>query len=145
MFSVKELFLSEVEKNSFIVEGEDSEYTPVENLEDIIVEDMESARTPEEFQKALNAWLKEVENRWHTKMSKDETFSIEQGPKYIKIARNIAGGKSKSIHAFIDKKTGDILKAASWKAPAKGARGNLWDDKKGLGRIDPYGFIQYNK
>ena len=28
-------------------------------------------------------------------------------------------------HAFVDNLTGDLLKAAGWKAPAKGARGNL--------------------
>jgi hypothetical protein len=32
------------------------------------------------------------------------------------------------VHAFVDKTNGDLLKAAGWKAPAKGARGNLLDD-----------------
>jgi hypothetical protein len=31
----------------------------------------------------------------------------------------------RSIHAFIDKKTGDVYKPASIKAPAKGIRYNL--------------------
>lgn len=39
------------------------------------------------------------------------------------------GGKTQSVHAFVDKDTGDLLKAAGFKAPAKGARGNLLDDE----------------
>jgi hypothetical protein len=34
-------------------------------------------------------------------------------------------GKRDSIHAFIDKKTGEVYKPASIKAPAKGVRFNL--------------------
>jgi hypothetical protein len=33
--------------------------------------------------------------------------------------------RSKSVHCFIDNATGDVYKAAGWKAPAKGARGNI--------------------
>ena len=32
------------------------------------------------------------------------------------------------VHLFVDKVTGDVYKAASWKAPAKGIRYNLLDD-----------------
>ena len=32
---------------------------------------------------------------------------------------------SRSVHAFVDKKTGELYKAASWKAPAKGVRFDL--------------------
>ena len=32
------------------------------------------------------------------------------------------------VHLFVDKVTGDVYKAASWKAPAKGVRYNLLDD-----------------
>jgi hypothetical protein len=34
-------------------------------------------------------------------------------------------GETESVHAFIDKKTGEVYKAASYKAPAKGVRFNL--------------------
>ena len=37
-----------------------------------------------------------------------------------------------SVLAFIDKRTGDIYKPASFKAPAKGIRGNLLNDDGGL-------------
>ena len=34
-------------------------------------------------------------------------------------------GGSRSVHAFVDKKTGEVYKSASWKAPAKGVRYDL--------------------
>jgi hypothetical protein len=46
------------------------------------------------------------------------------GRKYHKIFMNI-NGKRDSIHCFIDKKTGEMYKPASVKAPAKGVRFNL--------------------
>ena len=48
----------------------------------------------------------------------------EGGRKYHKIVMEYENG-SKSVHAFIDKKTGDVFKPASFKAPAKGVRFNL--------------------
>jgi hypothetical protein len=32
---------------------------------------------------------------------------------------------SRSVHAFVDKQTGQVYKSASWKAPAKGVRFDL--------------------
>jgi hypothetical protein len=51
-------------------------------------------------------------------------YVIETGKKYHKVIM-IDGGSSRSVHAFVDKKTGSVLKSASWKAPAKGERYNL--------------------
>jgi hypothetical protein len=51
-------------------------------------------------------------------------FIIESGRKYHKIIF-VDGGGSRSVHAFVDKKTGGLFKSASWKAPAKGERFNL--------------------
>ena len=48
----------------------------------------------------------------------------EGGRKYHKIVMEYDNG-SRSVHAFIDKKTGDVFKPASFKAPAKGARYNV--------------------
>jgi hypothetical protein len=53
----------------------------------------------------------------------DYDFYPETGRKYHKIIMNAAG--SRSVHAFIDKKTGEVYKSASWKAPAKGVRYDL--------------------
>ena len=51
-------------------------------------------------------------------------FYIESGRKYHKIIME-TGGNSRSVHAFVDKKTGEVYKAASFKAPAKHVRYNL--------------------
>ena len=51
-------------------------------------------------------------------------FSIVTGRKYHKIVQTCCDG-SKSVHAFVDKNTGELYKAASWKAPAKDVRFDL--------------------
>jgi hypothetical protein len=51
-------------------------------------------------------------------------YVIESGKKYHKVVM-IDGGSSRSVHAFIDKKTGEVYKSASWKSPAKGVRYDL--------------------
>jgi hypothetical protein len=57
-------------------------------------------------------------------------LTIEEGSKYIKVISGAHG--QRSVHSFIVKKddgkfkAGDILKAASWAAPAKNfSRGNV--------------------
>jgi hypothetical protein len=61
-----------------------------------------------------------------------ETFTIKQSRKFIKIIRGT------SVHCFIERETGNVLKAASWKAPAKGTRGNIFNEDNGLNSITPY-------
>ena len=51
-------------------------------------------------------------------------FYIESGRKYHKIIME-TGGNSSSVHAFVDKKTGEVYKPASFKSPAKIVRFNL--------------------
>ena len=53
----------------------------------------------------------------------DYEFYPETGRKYHKIIMNAAG--SRSVHCFIDKKTGEVYKSSSWKSPAKGVRYDL--------------------
>jgi hypothetical protein len=56
-------------------------------------------------------------------------FVIESGRKYHKIIMVIDNGPnrspSRSVHAFVSRKTGEIYKSASWKSPAKGVRYDL--------------------
>ena len=55
----------------------------------------------------------------------DYKFYIEEGGrKYHKLIMETESG-SRSVHAFVDKKTGDVFKPASFKAPAKIVRYNL--------------------
>jgi hypothetical protein len=51
-------------------------------------------------------------------------FYIESGRKYHKIIMETNGG-NRSVHAFVNMKTGELHKAASFKAPVKDARFNL--------------------
>ena len=71
-------------------------------------------------------------NKDYPNLALDE-FRMTSGSRYIKIIR---GG---SVHCFIDRTNGDVLKAASWSAPAKHARGNIWKDDNGLGCMGEYG------
>ena len=57
--------------------------------------------------------------------SGDTVFDVVEGRKYWKI--NMINNQE-SVHAFIDKKTGDVFKPASWRGPAKIARYNLIDE-----------------
>jgi len=52
----------------------------------------------------------------------DTKFDMKEGRKYIKICHYTP---QESVHAFVDKKTGEMYKAASIKAPAKGVRFDL--------------------
>ena len=65
-------------------------------------------------------------------------LSPVKGRRYIKVVEVSESGGS-SVFCFVDLKTGNVLKAASWSSPAKGARGNIFDDHNGLGRMGPYG------
>ena len=51
-------------------------------------------------------------------------FYPETGRKYHKLIMVDSGG-GRSVHAFVDKQTGEVYKSASWKAPAKGVRYDL--------------------
>jgi hypothetical protein len=55
-----------------------------------------------------------------------DSFTIERLTKYVKIVQATPG--QRFVHAFVDPNTGDVYKAAGWKAPAKGVRFNLLDD-----------------
>ena len=58
-------------------------------------------------------------------------FRVEVGRKYLKvIQRDERNGEYRdgSVHAFVERSTGNVYKAASWKAPAKHVRYNLLDD-----------------
>lgn len=65
--------------------------------------------------------------------------SIENGRRYARIII-IENGASRSVHSFVDLTNGNILKAASWKMPAKGIRGNIADLTKGF---NAYGAQSY--
>jgi hypothetical protein len=51
-------------------------------------------------------------------------FVIESGRKYHKIVM-FDSGNCRSVHAFVNMKTGEVYKAATWQAPAKHVRYDL--------------------
>lgn len=57
-----------------------------------------------------------------------EKFSTVNGKRFVKVIIECTG--SKAVHCFVEIATGDIYKAATWSAPAKGKRGNLQDLKR---------------
>lgn len=52
----------------------------------------------------------------------DYEFSVEAGIKFDRIVQqsksSIRGGQ-RTVHAFVEKSSGDLIKAAGWKTPAK--------------------------
>lgn len=63
------------------------------------------------------------------------TFTAEYGRSMVRIVVNTPS--SRSVYCFVDMKSGDILKAASWKAPAKGPRGSIWNEGCDVGIDKP--------
>ena len=71
---------------------------------------------PEIMAKVTEQRIEEIRNGDHNK------YVIETGRKYHKIVMespNHNRPPSRSVHAFVDKKTGEVYMAASYKAPAK--------------------------
>ena len=71
----------------------------------------------------------------------DKKYEIETGRKYYKIVMSdlsVNGERwSQGVHAFVNKKTGEVYKPASWRAPAKHVRFNLSDVKQMKFLCDP--------
>ena len=79
-----------------------------------------------------------------TNRASSYTLSVDVLRKYWRIV--MGDGPHRSVHAFVDPSTGDVYKAAGWKAPAKGVRYNLLDDEsfaRMLDGIDPFGSYLY--
>ena len=65
--------------------------------------------------------------------AKLDKFRYYEGKKYLKVVREEYDERNDrwrdtTVHAFVDRKTGDVFKPASWKAPAKHVRFNLSND-----------------
>ena len=81
-----------------------------------------------------------------------DKVEVKLGRKYakvIKLQRNYVAQTSDkvietrsggSVHTFVDMTTGDILKSASWAAPApNGIRGNVFSDDYGASVVNEHG------
>ncbi len=54
----------------------------------------------------------------------DIEFYVKRGRRYLKVMMKDSGGHG-SVHAFIDRSSGNVFKPASINAPAKGIRYNI--------------------
>ena len=74
-------------------------------------------------------------------------FVVKTGKKYYKIVQQEletwSGSKyygkyrDGSVHAFVDKETGEVYKPASWRAPAKHVRFDMRDERQLKFLLDP--------
>ena len=92
-----------------------------------------------DFDKAMDRLLDNIHKDYEGWSSRIEyssgaervNITIKPGRKFIKIIRDTSVwgfvAKSDGIHKGVPMKMGDVLKAASWRAPAKHTRGNIYD------------------
>ena len=78
----------------------------------------------------LSRYAQQQLNELNEGTFKGMRFTITTGKKYYKIISNDWDERRKEwnsggVHAFVNKKTGEIYKAASWSAPAKHVRYDL--------------------
>ena len=87
-----------------------------------------------EFKEALDFFLMGVNKLVdEANLAHPREIKVSGGRKYLKLANYENGSdRPSSVYCFIDTTNGDVLKAASWNAPAKHARGNLFDESNGL-------------
>ncbi len=67
----------------------------------------------------------------------DCVLTIKNGRKYAKIIATAYG--QSHVYCFVNRENGDVLKAASFKTPAKHARGSIFTDDHGASAVGPYG------
>lgn len=98
--------------------------------------------TETEFQAALNGYLAKLQERSnahhaaHYPNITPAVFTVSMGKRYAKI---ISNGTGRSVHTFIDRTNGNVLKAAGWAAPAKHARGSIFSAQNGMEAVSVYG------
>lgn len=92
-------------------------------------------------------------NKVHTEARfpnlKPDTYWVDGGQKYVRIAYGAVHGEGGAVHCFVDAETGDVYKAAGWKKPAlNGARFNILDPESLAdlkSKWDPYTSYLYKR
>ncbi len=91
------------------------------------------------FDEALARWVERSQARIATehrrqfpdsKQTPRELTIHAGGVRYVRIVAS--DGPSRSAFCFVERSTGNVFKAESWKAPAKGPRGNIYADDQGI-------------
>ena len=87
----------------------------------------------DDFDEAMDNLLNNINTDYHKGFpkNKDMVLSLVAGRKFVKVVNeNSVWGfvaKKDGVHKGLPMKAGDVLKAASWRAPAKHTRGNIFD------------------
>ena len=99
------------------------------------VSDFDSAlnRLVENIHKDYDGWRGNVSYNHGDNFDRAK-ITIKSGRKFIKIIRDTSVwgfvAKADGTHKGVPMKMGDVLKAASYNAPAKHTRGNIFDNKQ---------------
>ena len=80
-----------------------------------------------------------------------DAVGVDMGRRFARVWHE--NGTQRSVHAFVDMTTGDVIKAAGWKAPQKDRDGfavryRLSDDAdkaRCFAALDPYGSYLYKR
>ena len=104
-------------------------YEAIGRLMDGIKKDYAKWSSPE---KADTEGMSEIKIRMIDEFNKG--LDIKSGKKYDKVIQSgsVWGfiAKDDGVHKGIPHKKGDVFKAAGWRAPAKWARGSIFDDNQ---------------
>lgn len=94
-----------------------------------------------DFEQKMKNFIYGLEHIFNNNRARPNRVVANDGKRYIKIVTEDTDPafKGQSAYCFIDKENGDVLKPASWRAPAKHARGNIFDSSNGLACCGPYG------
>jgi hypothetical protein len=98
---------------------------------------MAIASVTQKFVEALNAKFENKE------------VTATAGRKFDRVITTYSDGTShRTVHAFVERETGKLFKAATWAAPAKNARYDLSTDEsfaQAIAMADPYGSYLYQR
>ncbi len=81
----------------------------------------------------------------HCPVLKASKLSVQPGRRYAKIVTTrtnqdgSADVMSRSVYCFVDLTNGDVLKAETWRKPAKHARANIFASDFGASGINEHG------
>ncbi len=101
-------------------------------------------------QVTFDAWLKKCQylvdtnNAQYSHSPKELLEATYGGQRFVKVICQRYEGEQKAkyggrVYAFVELATGDIFKPASYKAPAKHPRGNIYAEDGGMGCMSHYG------
>jgi hypothetical protein len=99
-----------------------------------------------DFEPAFNLFIEKVRERiteyYTTSFPSLQVPKVEvnKGRRYWKFVRV---DNQQSVIGFVDTKNGDILKAATWRAPAKHSRGSIFSLSLGMEAMTSCGSVRY--